>query len=88
MKFKWEAWDLDGPGDAYVIAKRWGGPRKEDVPGFIIREDNLHPHRKDGMVVSEVFFKYQVRTDWAGYEGEPKGGWFPVWIVRRGTVEF
>ena len=97
-KFKWDAWDFDCDGEAYVIAKR-ECPEKENVPDFIIREDELHPDCKDGMVVTEGWCKYQVRTDWENYYGEPGGGyyvhegakytkgkrgWFPVWIVRKG----
>lgn len=97
-KFKWNAWDFDCDGEAYVVAKS-ECLEKENVPDFIINADNLHPGCKDGMVVAEGWCKYQVRTDWENCDGEPRGGyyvheenkditgmrgWFPVWIVRKG----
>ena len=98
LKFKWDAWDFDCNGEAYIIAKRECS-EKENVPEFIIKEDNLHPNCKDGMVIKEGVCKFMVRTDWQNGEGEPRGGyfvvegsqdtkgkrgWFPVWIVRKG----
>lgn len=98
VKFKWDAWDFDCEGEAYIISKRECS-EKEKVPDFIIKEDNLHPDCKDGMVVNEGVCKFMVRTDWENCDGEPRGGyyvhegnkditgmrgWFPVWIVRKG----
>jgi hypothetical protein len=73
-KFKWDSWDFDCDGDAYIIAKQ-ECPEKENVPDYIIQEDCLHPDCKDGMVVEEGWCKYQVRTDWENGDGEPKGGY-------------
>jgi len=73
-KFKWDSWDFDCDGNAYIIAKQ-ECPEKENVPDYIIREDCLHPDCKDGMVVEEGWCKYQVRTDWENGDGEPKGGY-------------
>jgi len=74
-KFKWDAWDFDCDGDAYVIAKR-ECPEKENVPDYIIQEDCLHPDCKDGMIVEEGWAKYQVRTDWENTDEEPLGGYY------------
>lgn len=68
MKFKWRAWDIDGDGEAYVVAKR-ECPEKEDVPAYIIKEDNLHPDCREGMVVEEAWCSYQCRSDWDGTKG-------------------
>ena len=75
-KFKWNAWDFDCDGEAYIIAKR-ECPEKENVPDYIIREDCLHQGCKDGMVVEEGWCKFQVRTDWWDGDGEPRG-WYVV----------
>lgn len=95
-KFKWDSWDFDCSGEAYIIARQ-ECPNKVDVPDYIIREDHLHQNCKDGMVVEEGWCKFQVRTDWENGNGKPSGGyviekhepkgkpgWFPVWIVRKG----
>jgi len=60
-KFKWDAWDFDCDGEAYIIAKRVCAER-DNVPDFIIREDNLPLDYKDRMTVEEGWCKYQVRT--------------------------
>ena len=41
-KFKWDMWDFDLDGSAYVIAKD-ECPNKKDVPAYIVHEDGLHP---------------------------------------------
>jgi len=94
MKFTWNSWDIDGQGEAYVIAKKIC-PQKEDVPQFIVIADKLHEDCKAKMIVEEAWCKWQVRTDWENGDGEPCGGyfiaesnydgkrgWFPVWIVK------
>jgi hypothetical protein len=98
VKFKWDLWDFDCEGEAYVIGKHVC-TEIENVPDFIVNEDCLHLDCKGGMVVEEGVCKYQVRTDWENGDGEPEGGyyvirgkkntdgmrgWFPVWIVRKG----
>lgn len=104
-KFKWDMWDFDLDGSAYVIAKD-ECPNKKDVPAYIVHEDGLHPDVLNPEfgeclcpeIVQEGWCKFQVRSDWCDYEGEPAGGyvvhfgthdmphkgWFPVWIVRLG----
>ena len=74
-KFKWDAWDFDCDGEAYIIAKRVCAER-DNVPDFIIREDNLPLDYKDRMTVEEGWCKYQVRTDWENCYGEPRGGYY------------
>lgn len=81
-KFKWAAWDFDCDGDAYIIAKD-ECPEKENVFGYIIKNDNLHPDCRDGMVVEEGWCKYQVRTDWENGDGEPHGGYCVREYSRR-----
>lgn len=73
-KFTWDAWDFDCDGDAYIIAKG-ECPERENVPDYIIQEDNLHQDCKDGMIIEEGWCKYQVRTDWDNGDGEPQGGY-------------
>lgn len=51
-KFKWNAWDIDGDGSAYIISKD-ECQNREDVPDFICREDGIHPECKPEMVVEE-----------------------------------
>lgn len=75
-KLKWDAWNFDCDGEAYIIAKS-ECLEKVNVPDYIIKEDRLHPDCKDGMVVEEGFCKFQVRTDWEDCEGEPRG-WYYV----------
>lgn len=77
-KFTWNVWDFDFSGEAFIIAKRVC-PDKENVPEYIVKEDNLHPDCKDGMVVEEGWCKFQVRTDWDNGDGEPRGGY----VVER-----
>lgn len=82
-KFKWDKWDYDLCGEAYVIAKD-ECPNKEDVPGYIVEVDMLP---NDVLVpgddgndylspenVVEGWCKFQVRSDWADAEG-PSGGY-------------
>jgi len=73
-KFKWESWDFDCDGDAYIIAKS-ERPERENVPDYIVTADGLSPSCKDGMVIKEGWCKYQVRTDWENCDGEPRGGY-------------
>lgn len=73
-KFKWEAWNFDCDGEAYVIAKD-ECRNSEDVPDFICQNDGIHPDCKMEMVVEEGWCKYQVRTDWENGDGEPMGGY-------------
>lgn len=97
-RFTWDAWNFDYGGDAYIIAKA-ECPKQENVSDYIIQVDNLSPNCRAGMEIEDGWCKFQVRTDWANYEGEPLGGyyveqhtkrnnnkkgWFPVWIVRKG----
>lgn len=87
-KFKWDMWDFDGDGMAYVIAKD-ECLNKEHVPTYIVREDGLHPdvlNPKIGEclcpeIVQEGWCKFQVRSDWIDEEGGPKGGY----VVNFGT---
>ena len=71
--FKWEAWDFDLDGEAYIIAKDLC-PNKEDVPDFICREDGIHTECKPEMVVQEGWCAFQVRSDWY-YEDGPRGSY-------------
>ena len=80
-KFKWNAWDFDCDGDAYIIAKA-ECPEREQVPEYIAKEDCLHSNCKGGMVVKEGWCKYQVRTDWENGDGEPMGGYV---VEQRAT---
>jgi len=73
-KFKWNSWDFDCDGDAYIIAKA-ECTKRDNVPDYIIREDCLHPDCKDGMKIEEGWCKYQVRTDWENGDGKPLGGY-------------
>lgn len=94
-KFKWDVWNYDCDGEAYIIAKS-EVPNRENVADYIIREDNLDPACKLYMNVEQGFCKWQVRRDWENGDGEPCGGyvvqksdasawkgWFPVWIIRK-----
>lgn len=83
-KFTWDKWDYDCDGEAYIIRKDLCQNR-EDVPGFILREDNLHDDcarpPEPYLSVNDVkdgWCKYQVRTDWENGDGEPMGG-YCVW---------
>ena len=75
-KFTWYDWDFDSEGDAYIISKA-ECPERENVPDYIIKVDNLHKDCKDGMEIEEGWCKFQVRTDWADGDGEPRG-WYVV----------
>jgi len=77
-KFIWNKWDFDCAGDAYIIRKS-ACPKREDVPDFIIREDNLSEDCRQGIVdggVQAGWCKYQVRTDWENGDGKPQGGYY------------
>lgn len=95
-KFKWDKWNYDCDGDAYIISKD-ECPNREDVPDFICKNDFIHTDCKSEMKVEEGWCSWQVRSDWEDWDGEPTGGylvikqkekpstknkWFPVWIVR------
>jgi hypothetical protein len=73
-KFKWDYWDFDCNGDAYIVAKT-ECPERERVPDYIVQADNLHPDCKYGMEMQEGWCKFQVRTDWEYGDGEPEGGY-------------
>lgn len=73
-QFKWDAWDYDCDGEAYIIAKD-ECPLAENVPDFICENDHIHSDCKPEMVVEEGWCKYQVRTDWENGDGEPRGGY-------------
>lgn len=81
-EFKWDKWDYDCDGEAYIIA-RDECPAKEIVPAYIVEHDHLHPSVLDpsfgehlcAELVREGWCKYQVRTDWANGDGEPMGGY-------------
>ena len=87
-KFKWEKWDFDCDGNAYVIAKD-ECPNTEDVPDYIVREDGLHPDVLNPdlgeclcpNIVQEGWCKYQVRSDWYDREGKRLGSY----VVRLGS---
>lgn len=80
-KFKWDMWDYDCDGLAYIIAKD-ECPNKSDVPQYIVEEDGLHrdvlnPELGDCLcedIVQEGWCKYMVRSDWDNAEG-PCGGY-------------
>lgn len=79
-KFVWDMWNFDFEGLAYVISA--DACRKEDVPGFIVKndglsEDVLNPSYEDYLCtesVQEGWCKYQVRSDWEN-EGGAHGGY-------------
>ena len=71
-KFIWNAWDVDGDGEAYVVAKA-ECPERENVSDYIMKADNLDSACKPEMVVEEGWCKFQCRTDWADGDGEPRG---------------
>lgn len=75
--FTWDAWDFDGDGESYIIAKDLC-PEKENVPDFICQKDYIDPACKSDMVVDEGWCKWQVRTDWEGADGTPQG-WYVVY---------
>lgn len=91
-KFKWNAWDFDCDGEAYIIAKD-ECPKKDEVPTYICNVDRIHSDCKPEMNVSEGWCRWEVRTDWEHGDGLPKGWYvihnskvknsFPVWIVRK-----
>jgi hypothetical protein len=84
-KFTWDKWSYDCDGDAYVIKKDLC-PNKEDVPKWIVENDNLDPECLNPATghyiavdsVRHGWCKYQIRTDWENCEGEPLGGYFVV----------
>lgn len=80
-KFKWDSWDFDCDGEAYIIAKDQC-PNRENVPEWIIKADNLDPEcanpARGAHIAEDVkdgWCKYQVRTDWEHGDGEPQGGY-------------
>lgn len=74
-KFTWNSWDFDCDGDAYIIAKS-ECPKREDVPAYIISENNLDEACASGMVIEEGWCAFQVRSDWENYYGPH--GWYTV----------
>ena len=92
-KFKWDAWDYDCDGEAYIIAKD-ECHEKENVPSYICEVDRIHTDCKSEMNVKEGWCRWEVRTDWGeDSDGNPRGWYciyenkvprsFPVWIVRK-----
>lgn len=81
-KFKYEMWDFDGDGLAYVIAVD-ECPEKQLVPEYIVKADGLHRdvlnpefgYYLSADDVQEGWCKYQVRTDWFDGDGSPMGGY-------------
>ena len=80
-KFTWDAWDFDGDGEAYIIAK--SECNGEDVADFICKADGIHPDCKIAMTVEEGWCKYECRSDWENYEGEQLGGYHAVQVRNR-----
>ena len=84
-KFTWDVWDYALDGSAYIIAKS-ECPNREDVPEYIVTNDNLSLEILDGNnplhtsldEVKEGWCKYQVRTDWENGDGEPQGGYYVI----------
>lgn len=91
-KFTWDAWDYDGDGSAYIIAKD-ECPHREGVLGFICRKNHIEPKCAADMVVKDGWCRYECRTDWEEHYGERLSLYaaydekvphaFPVWIVRK-----
>lgn len=73
-KFKWDAWNYDCDGEAYIIAKD-ECPKKIDVPDFICKNDFIDPECKPEMIVQEGWCKFQVRSDWEDGDGKPCGSY-------------
>lgn len=83
-KFKWQMWDYDCDGTAYIISKS-ECPNKNDVPKYIVKEDCLSddclsPQYGEGKYLSvndvkEGWCKYMVRSDWYDVD-EPTGGYY------------
>ena len=86
-KFKWDMWNFDWDGSAYIIAKD-ECPCREDVPAYIVKEDRLSPDVLNPdlgenlcpEIVQDGWCKFQVRSDWENYEGR-SGGY--VVIVQK-----
>lgn len=72
--FKWDSWDFDLDGSAYIIAAD-ECPDKADVPDYICREDRIHSECKPEMIVEEGWCKFQVRSDFYEHEGERTGSY-------------
>lgn len=79
-RFRMESWDIDGEGNAFVVAKD-ACPNKEDVPRFICDGDFLDHDCEKDMVVEEGWCRFMVRSDWDDYDGERRGGY----VVYLGT---
>jgi hypothetical protein len=78
-RFKWDVWDFDYDGDAYVIAKSECVDRNS-VPSFICDKDGISEACKPEMKVEEGWCKFQVRTDWGDHDDStPCGGY----VVER-----
>lgn len=78
-KFKWDVWDYDLCGLAYIIAKEQC-PEAEDVPDFICNVDHLSADCKNAMKVEEGWCKFQVRADWDDLDdcSSSNAGWYVV----------
>jgi len=83
-KFKWNMWNYDCDGNAYIIAAD-ECPNRADVPFYIVKEDGLSETVLDPSlgeclcadIVEEGWCKFQVRTDWEDMEGK-RHGWYVV----------
>lgn len=93
-KFKWDMWDFDGNGLAYIIAKDMC-PNRCDVPKYIVKNDYLDPSVMDSSYgehlcedgVMEGWCKFQVRSDWMDMEGEAHG-WYVVNLASHGDTAY
>jgi len=74
--FKWNSWDFDCDGEAYIIAKA-ECPERDKVPEYICAVDNLHSNCMAGMEIKEGWCKFQCRSDWENMESGPHG-WYVV----------
>lgn len=79
--FTWGAWDFDGLGGAFIVAKS-ECPVREEVPDYIVKVDNLDPMCAPAMEVEEGWCMFQVRGDWDGMEGERRGSY----LVLKGAM--
>lgn len=83
-KFKWDAWDFDCNGTAYIISVD-ECPKREDVPAFIHANDYIPDEINPTMQVQEGWCKYQVRRDWDNGDGQPQGGYYATMAPHKGS---
>lgn len=91
-KFTWNKWDYDLDGTAYIIAQDQC-PKREDVPEWIVSNDNLSLDVLDGNNPSHIsiddikdgWCAFQVRSDWYYDYGDvkPRGGYVVADDVRE-----